>query len=284
MGDMQVSAEYVAYGIHLITSLSAGVSTAIISHSQGGPNVQWALRFWPSTRPATTSFIPLSPDFSGIELLGSDLHNFCIGDLCQAAIWQQSAGSEYYAAMHADTFEELVPTTAIWSESDGVVNPPEENAQLPGATSMSVQDLCPLRLVTHLQMPIDAAAYTLAMDALTHGGKGSVSRARASNPFACLEFTAPHMDFSVWASLKATWDAIVDGLLYVLCAFDASSGVLSLIIVNRTDSARRASVRSRLWMRTLCIRLLAVDEKGGVRFMRSRAHALTVTHPDIANI
>lgn len=240
MGNMQVSAEYVAYAIHQITTLSNGASTAIISHSQGGPNVQWALRFWPSTRPITTAFIPLSPDFSGIELLGSDLHDFCIGDLCQAAIWQQSAGSAYYAAMHADTFEQLVPTTAIWTQSDGVVNPPQQNAQLPGATTMSVQDLCPLRIVTHLQMPIDAAAYALAMDALTHGGQGSVSRARESNPFSCLEFAAPHMDFSVSVSLQDTWDAIVDGIMYVCSCL---SWVSLCAIANRCHSNRLGSPR-----------------------------------------
>lgn len=43
MGDMQVSSEYVAYGLHMISYLAGGAQTAVISHSQGGPDTQWAL-------------------------------------------------------------------------------------------------------------------------------------------------------------------------------------------------------------------------------------------------
>src|ERR1700760_4678036 len=115
MGDMQISAEYVAYALHMVSNFAGGEKPAVISHSQGGPNTQWALRFWPSTHQVTSSFIALSPDFAGIELFDSKLSKICVGDLCQACLWQQSKGSNYYAAMHADSFEEQVPTTAIWT-------------------------------------------------------------------------------------------------------------------------------------------------------------------------
>ena len=213
MGDMQISAEYVAYNIHQINSLSGGAQTAIITHSQGGPNTQWALRFWPSTRNITRAFIPLSPDFAGIELLDSKLSDVCIGDLCQACLWQQSAGSNYYTAMHDDTFGAFVPTTAIWSQSDGVVTPAQNNAQLPSATVLSVQGLCPLRITTHVQMPIDAAAYAIALDALNNGGTASLSRVKKNSLSACLHVAATNMDLTIAAQIGSSIKDLVDGFL-----------------------------------------------------------------------
>lgn len=213
---MQISAQYVAYSLHQISTLAGGARTAVISHSQGGPDTQWALRFWPSTQQVTSSFIALSPDFAGIEVLGSKLSEICIGDLCQASLWQQSAGSNFLAALQADNFQALVPTTTIWSQVDGIVNPPQANALLPGASSMSVQDLCPGRLTTHTQMTVDAAAYALALDALTHGGIGSVSRAEA-NFFGtigtCLRVTAPGMSISVAQEINNSINSVIQGFM-----------------------------------------------------------------------
>lgn len=213
MGSMEVSSEYVAYNIHQISQLSGGLKTALISHSQGGPDTQWALRFWPSTVSVTSSFIALSPDFAGIELADSKLSNICVDDLCQASIWQQSEGSHYYSAMHADEFGERVPTTAIWTQFDGVVEPPEENAQLPGAITYSVQNLCPGRITTHIQMTIDAAAYAFAIDALNHGGRASLSRVQSNSWTSCFQVAATDMNISVAKSLLAVFDAVVDGFM-----------------------------------------------------------------------
>ena len=117
MGDMQVSAEYVAYNLHYLSSLSGGLHPAVIAHSQGNPDTQWALRFWPSTAAVTRAFVSLAPDFTGIDMFNSDLSAICSdGDLCQASLWQQSAGSHYYNALRNEEFKAIVPTTALWTE------------------------------------------------------------------------------------------------------------------------------------------------------------------------
>ena len=213
MGDMQTSVEYVSYGLHYIFYLSGGVQTAVISHSQGGPNVQWALQFWPSTRRITTSFVALSPDFAGIELLDSDLSAICVGDLCQASIWQQSAGSHYYDALHSENYSAQVPTTAIWSQSDSVVTPPQNNAALPSATIISVQALCPGRLVNHIFMTTDAAAFAIALDALEHAGIASLVRVLPQVLDVCLRVNAKHMDIDLANQLKGFFDDVVDGFM-----------------------------------------------------------------------
>ncbi|KAK4544630.1 hypothetical protein LTR36_004202 [Oleoguttula mirabilis] len=213
MGDMQVSSEYVAYSLHYISYLSGGIKTAVLSHSQGGPNVQWALQFWPSTIAVTSSFVALSPDFAGIDLLDSDLSSFCVGDLCQASLWQQSAGSHYYGALHYAKFEAQVPTTAIWSVTDGVVNPPKGNAALPSATAISVQDLCPGRLTSHITMTTDAAGFALAMDALKHGGTASLARVLPSQLTVCLEVNAKNMQIDLVDQLEADFDDLINGFM-----------------------------------------------------------------------
>jgi hypothetical protein len=213
MGNMQISSEYVAYNLHQISQLSGGLQTAVLSHSQGGPNTQWALRFWPSTQIVTRAFVALSPDFAGIELLDSPLSKICVGDLCQACLWQQSAGSNFLQALHDDSFGEVVPTTAIWSSNDGVVNPPEENAQLPGAVVYSVQDLCPARLTSHILMTVDAVGYAFALDALNNGGRASHSRVVKNSWTSCFKVVASNMDVLVAKSLTALFDDLVDGFM-----------------------------------------------------------------------
>lgn len=232
MGDMQVNAEYVAYNLHYISQLSGGLQTAVISHSQGGPNTQWALQFWPSTRNVTRAFVALSPDFAGIDLLGSTslLSDICEGGLCQASMWQQSAGSHYYDALHSHDFTAHVPTTSIWTQVsklipwpadkrtdvlqfDGVVVPASDNAQLPGSTVLSVQSLCPLRPTTHVTMTISSAAYALALDALNNDGVASLSRVKKNMLSICLRITAKGMQVSVANDLQALLENLVKGFL-----------------------------------------------------------------------
>lgn len=213
MGDMQASSEYVAYALHYVSYLSAGAKAAVITHSQGGPVTQWSLQFWPSTRSVTRAFVALSPDFSGIDILSSNLSTICTTIQCQASIWQQREGSHYYDALQAKNFQALVPTTSIWSMFDEVVVPSEDNAQLPGAKVIAVQQLCPGRLTDHLFMTIDAAAFALALDALNHGGTASVLRTLPQALKVCLRVNAKNMNINVGNQLEALFDDLVDGLM-----------------------------------------------------------------------
>lgn len=220
--------------MHYLSQLSGGMQIAVVSHSQGGPNTQWALQFWPSTRNVTRAFVAISPDFAGIDLLGSSslLNDICADGLCQASLWQQSAGSKYYQALHNQDFKALVPTTSIWtqvtfarlpsiknasltltSQFDGVVVPPQNNAQLPGATVVSVQSLCPLRPDTHVTMTISAASYALALDALNNKGVASLSRVRKSIFSTCLRVTAKGMNPDLSTNIKELLENLVKGFL-----------------------------------------------------------------------
>nr|POE67132.1 lipase b [Quercus suber] len=216
MGDMQISSEYVAYAIHHISSLANGLPTSVITHSQGGPDTQWALQFWPSTRKNTRAFVALSPDFQGIELLHSSLSKICVGDLCQASVRQQSVGSTYYTALHGEDFKALVPTTSVWSQFDEVVVPARDNARLPGGTSIAVQDVCPGRVIDHIFMPIDSAGFALALDAISNDGIADAARVKKNQHRVCYRITAKNMRVDLATQLESLWDDLVNGWVYML--------------------------------------------------------------------
>ena len=59
--DVQISAEYVARGVHWLAPQSATGMVSIIGHSQGaGINPQWALQFYPSIQPLVANYIALA--------------------------------------------------------------------------------------------------------------------------------------------------------------------------------------------------------------------------------
>lgn len=176
---MQISAEYVAYSLHHLSSLSGGLPTAVVSHSQGGPLVQWALQFWPSTRNVTSAFVALSPDFAGIDYK----HNMLIlasgifqDGVCHESLWQQGIGSKFYAALRSHDFKAQVPTTVVWTEQDEFVRPTTKNSQLPSAKVISVQEICPWHLTEHIGMVHNSLAFRVALDALRHSGTADPRR------------------------------------------------------------------------------------------------------------
>ncbi|KAI9670541.1 MAG: hypothetical protein M1831_005761 [Alyxoria varia] len=219
MGDMQLSSSYVAYSLHALSHMTGGGKIPVIGHSQGNPNIQWALQFYPSTQDVTAMYVGLSPDLAGVgpEGLGTRFCDLGEGDveLCAASIWQQAAGSEYYEALERNGKNAKVPTTLIWSKGDEVVIPAEKNAQLPGATVIAVQDLCPLRFVGHLGMVTDAAGFALALDALSNDGQADLNRVRKEqNGFGvCGRFTAEGMDSTVPDTINGAIGAVVKGII-----------------------------------------------------------------------
>lgn len=63
--DAQASSEWVAYNIKDLAPKSATGKVAVLGHSQGNPNIQWALEFWPAYRPLVSAFVALAADFHG---------------------------------------------------------------------------------------------------------------------------------------------------------------------------------------------------------------------------
>ncbi|EJU03247.1 alpha/beta-hydrolase [Dacryopinax primogenitus] len=197
LGDVQTTAEYVAYSIKTLAPQSTTGKVAILAHSQGaGLNVQWALNFWPSARGVTSLYIALAGDFHGTELGNNDCTPTILqGDGCVISVIQQSVGSHYINAQNFRGGSALVPTSSIYTLYDDFVFPETPGSAvsvLAGASNIMLQsnNICGSgHQANHWDMVVDTAAYGLALDALTHGGLASANRFQS---IYCNEYASNH--------------------------------------------------------------------------------------------
>lgn len=114
--DIQISAQYVAYNMHYLSQISGGLKAAVVTHSQGGLDTQWALQFYPSTWQVTSAFLPLAPDLVGLSDATPFFKAVCPDYKCQPSVWQQLAGSRLEGAMRSNkNFKATVPYNAVWT-------------------------------------------------------------------------------------------------------------------------------------------------------------------------
>jgi len=198
LGDCEVSGEYVAYAIQYLAPQSSTGQISIIGHSQGaGINPQWALDFWPSTRPLVSDYISLAGTFHGsgegvIACTQQDLTQ----DGCLVSYIQQTTGSYYLQAQNTRGGAALVTTTSIYTHYDDIIQPengPNPTSVLPGAANFALQDLdiCgPAHVADHFMMVVDPAAYGLALDALSNPGPADASR---FDPTYCTYFKSDEL-------------------------------------------------------------------------------------------
>ncbi|KAF2668083.1 alpha/beta-hydrolase [Microthyrium microscopicum] len=206
LGDAQVNAEYVAYAINYISSISNNQNVSVIAWSQGNLNTQWALKYWPSTRGIVSDFISMSADFHGT----TEAYLICLSapELgCTPSVIQQEYESLYVNALRRNGGDSAyVPTTSIYSATDDIVQPQSgtgasaflQDGRNFGVTNAELQTICPGQpaggVVSHGDVLINALAYALAVDALTHDGPGSLSR--IDLPTVCAQPIAPGLDLN----------------------------------------------------------------------------------------
>lgn len=188
MSDAQENAEYVAYAVNYLSSISDNHNVSIVSWSQGGLDVQWALKYWPSIRKHVSNFIPISPDFHGTKIAYTICPKYPrIG--CSPSVLQQKYDSLFIKTLRGDGGDSgYVPTTSIYSGFDEVVEPQSgKNASAVlkdirnvGVGNFELQKVCPNatagRFYTHEGALYNSIGYALATDAIRNGGPGSTSR------------------------------------------------------------------------------------------------------------
>lgn len=176
LGDMQVSAEYVAYAI---TELYArtGRRVDLMGHSQGGVVPRWAIKFWPSARAAVDDAVLVAPPSHGIALAdGADQSPFPL----PASNHQFDPGSAFLAALNdGDETPGDVSWSVLYARLDELVQP---SAPVPTAAldwgregtnvrNVAVEDVCPGRIVDHLTIgTTDRLSQELVLDAFTNPG------------------------------------------------------------------------------------------------------------------
>ena len=183
LGDIQVATEYVVYAIRRVSALS-GRRIDVITHSQGGMEGRWAMRWWRSARDRVDDLV----------LLASPNHGITAADLCAAsgncwpAVWQMRTGSDFLTALNAgDETPGTVSYTNVYSLTDELVEP-STTVPLSGASNVAVQSVCPGRVVHHGGLLDDAVAGALVLDALGHPGGADAARV---SPATCAEAFMP---------------------------------------------------------------------------------------------
>lgn len=184
--DIQISAEYVVYAVRAMVARYAS-KIDIVGFSQGPLAARWAIKYWPDVRESVDDMVALAGPHHGSQFSNT----MCLVP-CIPAMQQMRVGSNFLAALNAgDETPGDISYTSIYSVTDDFVFPqlPQSvSEQYDGATNIKIQQLCPARVVDHLQMTWDAVAFALVLDAFTQPGPASISR---FNPWTCLSVTMP---------------------------------------------------------------------------------------------
>lgn len=168
--DIPTASEYVVVAIRTMATASSR-SVALVGHSQGSLEIGWALDFFPSLRAQVSDAIYLGAVNHG----AAQAATICGIGICRVATWQMRPGSNFLAALNRD--DETpgdVPYTSIYSENDTTAVPP--TSVLAGATTTSIQAICPGRTVSHGRLLSDGIGWALVLDALEHDGPADVTR------------------------------------------------------------------------------------------------------------
>lgn len=188
LDDCQSNSEFVAYAINYISGIT-NKNVSIISWSQGGAILQWALKYWPSTNSKVDNFIPFAPDFQGTDMAYLGCPAFGYNFACTPSVKQQVSNSTFMRTLrNNDGLSAYVPTTTIYSGFDDLVsNEFGTNASSylhdmrgVGVSNNRVQSLCPHKpagsFYLHEGNLYNPVGYALVVDALTHNGPGNASR------------------------------------------------------------------------------------------------------------
>jgi len=217
LGDLQESAEYVAFGIKYFSSLShaSGHKINVIGHSQGaGSNIQWALTFWPSLQPLILNYFAIAGTFKGpVEAEPMCwLENLWGG--CLPSPLQLKPNSRYMKAQNSEADEYSgskahVKTISIYSIYDQILQwegNKGKTSYLEGATMLSLQseELCGKgHIVGHLGIVEDLATFKIIQAIIPSGNP-------ISNELEKFDKSSCHHLEGLWMKVLSRWKYILN--------------------------------------------------------------------------
>jgi len=180
--DIQVSVEYLVYGLRQEYKLSGGHEVAVIGISQGGLLPRFALTYWPDLQRKVGDVLAAAGTQHGTTAGSFDCS---AASPCIPAGWQQAKGSNLLRAINAQPDESPGQTsfTTVRSLADETVQPQDgkhPTSSLQGATNILIQDVCPDRETTHIGTAVDSVTFAAFIDAIEHDGKAKKGAARVS--------------------------------------------------------------------------------------------------------
>lgn len=193
--DLQVSAQYVVHAVRTMAAAS-GRKVVMMGHQHGPLNELWALKFWPDLPPLVSDFISLATPYNGTDSARQGCDR---SEKCPPANWQIATGSAYLTALNARPLPDGPDYTSIYTEFDELIYPQPTASTLAGATTIAVQDVCPVRPVEHFTILGDNVAYGIVLDALRHDGPAVETRISRD---LCSTTSMPTLDYDAPSALS----------------------------------------------------------------------------------
>lgn len=165
--DIQVSAEYVARAIETI-SVASHASITVITHSQGGLEARWAMKYFSQTYRHVDVLVELGAPNHGTNWV----YFICKPSVtCQPAMMQMLPTSAFVRALNlGSNGPGAARYVSIFSRQDTVIEPIDPpTAALDGATNIAMEDVCPTRIMHHGTLLDDAAVFDVVLAEIKSG-------------------------------------------------------------------------------------------------------------------
>jgi triacylglycerol lipase len=170
MNDIQISTEYVVFGVREIFARS-GRMVDLLGVSQGGLQPRWAVKWWPDVQAEADDIVMHATPNHGTGGHASG------GFRCFESCWQMMPGSNFLDALNrTDETPGAISYTSDYTQFDELVEP-NSTSMLQGASNILIQDICPGRPDDHIALSwSDAVGYAIAVDAFSHPGPADPAR------------------------------------------------------------------------------------------------------------
>jgi pimeloyl-ACP methyl ester carboxylesterase len=167
-GDIQESAARVAGAVESLVAARHRVT--LVGHSQGGLVARTVLHWWPELRTHVDDLVMLGTPNQGIPMA-----ELVCAERCVPAYQQMRVDSRFLRALNTSRHEFGAISVTSVAAADDVLVPPDR-AWVGSAANLVVQDFCSGRAVGHSGLVGDAAAFAIALDAITHTGPARRAR------------------------------------------------------------------------------------------------------------
>ncbi|MDY5589370.1 MAG: alpha/beta fold hydrolase [Arcanobacterium sp.] len=181
MGDIRQSAAFMAGFVDRVLAATGSKKIDIIGHSQGGGALPRAYIKWYGGDKKVDKLIGLVPSNTGTTMMGMNdlirqllkwfptLETEMLNEHNSQALLQQLVGSEFMKDLNSGalTYPDIT-YTVISTVYDTIITPHTRSflPAGPNVKNMNVQDICPLDMYGHPNMPYDSVALQLSLNAL----------------------------------------------------------------------------------------------------------------------
>jgi len=178
--DIQISVQYLVYGLRREFRM-ADRKVALFGISEGGLLSRFALTYWPDLRRRVSDVLSAAGTHHGTTVLAGCSRT----SPCPSALWQQKRHSNLLDAINSQPDETPgnVSYTTVRSLTDETAQPQggrRPTSVLDGARNILIQNVCPGRQTSHIGTAVDSVAFSAAVDAVAHKGKGKKGAAKVA--------------------------------------------------------------------------------------------------------